>query len=140
MHFYCGPSPSVAQFPWKQCRPMMKSTTARLFIGLAIGLAAGLIFGWLRPVEYIDTSPNFLRADYRADYILMVAEAFDSDHDLDLAHVRLAALGPQPPIDMVVETIDYGLEHEFSRTDLEILNLLAVQLRTHLPSPEIGGP
>ncbi len=119
---------------------MMKSTTARLIIGLVIGLAAGLVFGWLRPVEYVDTSPNSLRADYRADYILMVAEAFDSDQDLDLAHIRLAALGPQPPIDMVVEAIDYGLEHEFSHPDLETLNLLAVQLRTRLPSPEIGGP
>jgi hypothetical protein len=119
---------------------MMKSTASRLLIGLVIGLVAGLVFGWLRPVEYVDTSPDSLRVDYRADYILMVAEAFDADQDLDLAHVRLAALGPQPPIDMVVEAIDYGLEHEFSRSDLEVLNRLVVQLRSRLPSPEIGGP
>lgn len=119
----------------------MSSTTYRLIAGLVIGLAVGLIYGWvLRPVEYVDTAPDTLREDYRTDYVLMVAEAYAGDGDLDLAQIRLAALGPQPPIDIVVEAIDYAVTQEFSRPDLETLNRLAIHLRSIPPSPEIGGP
>ncbi|NIS79045.1 MAG: hypothetical protein GTO14_02210 [Anaerolineales bacterium] len=120
----------------------MKNTAlVRILTGLILGLIIGLLYGWvLRPVEYINTTPSSLRADYRTDYILMVAEAYTGDQDLDLALVRLAALGPQPPLNIVLEAIDYGIENEFSRSDLDTLNRLATQLRTLLPSPEIGGP
>jgi len=119
----------------------MTSKGSRLLTGLIIGLAAGLIYGWtLRPVEYIDTTPDSLRADYRTDYVLMVAEAYASDYDLDLAQMRLAALGPQPSADIVIEAINYAVDHDFIRPDLETLNRLAVQLRSIPPSPEIGGP
>ncbi|UCF61533.1 MAG: hypothetical protein JSV37_02300, partial [Anaerolineaceae bacterium] len=77
----------------------MNSTPFRLTVGLIIGLVVGLIYGWvLRPVEYVDTAPDTLREDYRTDYVLMVAEAYAGDGDLDLAQIRLATLGPQPPI------------------------------------------
>jgi hypothetical protein len=119
----------------------MSSTNFRLVTGLIIGLAVGLIYGWiLRPVEYVDTAPDSLREDYRTDYVLMVAEAYSGDGDLELAQIRLAALGPQPPVDIVVEAIDYALKQEFDRPDLEALNRLAIQLRSIPPSPEIGGP
>jgi len=119
----------------------MTSKTSRLLIGLIVGLAAGLIYGWmLRPVEYVDTAPDSLRADYRTDYVLMVAEAFAGDDDLNLAQMRLAALGPQPPVDTVIEAIDYAVDNEYNRADLETLNRLAVQLRAIPLSPEISGP
>jgi hypothetical protein len=119
----------------------MTSKTSRLLIGLIVGLAAGLIYGWmLRPVEYVDTAPDSLRADYRTDYVLMVAEAYAGDNDLNLAQIRLAALGPQPPVATVIEAIDYAVDNEYNRADLETLNRLAVQLRAILLSPEISGP
>ena len=119
----------------------MNSTTFRLITGLIIGLVVGLIYGWiLRPVEYVDTAPDSLREDYRTDYVLMVAEAYAGDGDLDLAQIRLAAIGPQPHVEIVVEAIDYALKQEFGRPDLEALNRLAIQLRSIPPSPEIGGP
>jgi hypothetical protein len=40
----------------------------------------------------------------------------------------------------VVEAIDYAVNQDFSRPDLENLNRLAIQLRSIPPSPEIGGP
>ena len=55
-------------------------------LALAAGIGLGLLYGWvIDPVDFVDLTPETLRADYRADYILMVAEAYDSEHDLDLA-------------------------------------------------------
>jgi hypothetical protein len=46
-----------------------------------------------RPVEYVDTTP-IRCGGFRTDYVLMVAEAYAGEQDLDLARFRLAALGP----------------------------------------------
>ena len=138
---YCRRLVSVTQCQLYDRHFVMISKNSRLLIGLIIGLTAGLIYGWtLRPVEYVDTSPDSLRIDYRTEYVMMVAEAYASDDDLALAQIRLAALGPQPPLDIVIEAIDYAVDNEFNRTDLETLNHLAVQLRSIPPSPEISGP
>lgn len=112
-----------------------------LLLGVAAGLLLGLTYGWLiRPVEYVDTTPDSLREDFRTDYVLMVAEAYLSEGDLDLARFRLAALGPLPPDHYATAAIDYALGHGFSRDDVGALNQLAIALRT-LPRPgEIGGP
>jgi hypothetical protein len=119
----------------------MRSATVRLLIGLGIGLALGMIYGWvINPVEYVDTTPGSLREDYRTDYILMLAEAYRGDGDLDLARVRLAGLGPETPVELVVQAIEYGVAHGFPRDELETLNSLAVALRALSPTAEITGP
>jgi hypothetical protein len=116
-------------------------TTPRLLFGLILGLLIGLLYGWvIRPIEYVDTSPASLREDYRADYVLMVAEAYTQENDLELARVRLASLGPQPPINFVIAAINYGVQEAFSQTDLQTLNRLAVDLRSMPASSEIGSP
>jgi hypothetical protein len=119
----------------------MRSTLMRFLVGAAIGLAAGMIYGWiLNPVEYVDTTPGSLREDYRTDYILMVAESYRGDGDLDLARVRLAALGPEPPADLVLTAIEFGVENQVPRLELETLNGLAVALRAASPTAEITSP
>jgi hypothetical protein len=53
---------------------MIMSRWTRFLIAIAVGLALGLLYGWvLSPVKYVDTTPNTLRADYQTDYVLMVA-------------------------------------------------------------------
>jgi hypothetical protein len=119
----------------------MKATLTRVLIGLVIGLAIGLLYGWvLRPVEYVNTSPDTLRQDYRADYVLMVAEAFGSDGDIEPAQVRLAALGPQRPLASVEEALDYAIGHDFSQQDIAVLDHLALGLRSAAPTAEINSP
>jgi hypothetical protein len=116
-------------------------TTPRLLLGLALGLIIGLLYGWIiRPVEYVDTAPASLREDYRVDYVLMIAEAYTQEGDLELARVRLASLGPQPPINFVVSAIDYGVGVGFNQADLQTLNRLAVDLRSMPASAEIEAP
>lgn len=120
---------------------MMASTQARILAGLALGLAVGLIYGWLiRPVEYVDTSPDSLRADFRADYVLMVAEAYAAEDDLELAKRRLAILGPDPAHQLVAEALRYADRHDFAAGDLGHLRSLASDLERRQPTPEIGSP
>ncbi len=118
-----------------------RSLGLRFLIGLVAGLIVGVVYGWLvEPVQYVDTAPSSLRADYRTDYVLMVAEAYSADGDPALAQMRLASLGPQPPIDIVVDAMQYGIDHNFGRADLETLNQLASVLRIASPTAEITSP
>ena len=71
--------------------PMSSSNIFKIIIALIVGIALGLIYGWvIEPVEYTDVTPNILREDYRADYVLMVAEAHQNEQDPETA-ARLAA-------------------------------------------------
>ncbi len=119
----------------------MPPRTTRLLLGVILGLLLGLVYGWLiRPVEYIDTTPDSLRVDFRTDYVLMAAEAYSAEGDLDLAHFRLATLGPRPPAEYATDAIDYALENNFSQRDVETLNQFAIVLRTLPASGEISVP
>lgn len=119
----------------------MKLIPARLLIGVVLGVATGLIYGWIiSPVEFINTAPDSLRSDYRTDYVLMVAQAYTVEADLDSSQKRLAALGPEPPGDTVIQAIQYAVEHNFSQTDIEALRQLALGLRSLPPPAAIGAP
>ena len=119
----------------------MRAHIVRFLLGLALGAAGGLAYGWLlEPVEYVDTTPTALRADYRTDYVLMVAEAYQGDGDLGLAIVRLGSLGPLPPEQRVVQAIDEAAARGLPRQDLDRLATLADALRAASTAPEIPGP
>lgn len=75
----------------------MSARWIRFLFMIAIGIAFGLLYGWvIEPVKYVDTAPDSLRLDYKTDYVLMVAEAYQVEHDLNLAVQRLAMLGGDP--------------------------------------------
>ena len=60
-------------------------------IGMSLGVAAGLYYSWVaNPVEYFETAPDSLRADFRADYLALIASAYSSGGDLVRARARLA--------------------------------------------------
>lgn len=119
----------------------MNSGLSRLIVGLLFGALVALVYGWLiQPVEYVDTSPDSLRIDFRTDYVLMAAEAYAGDGDLSLARVRLAALGPQSPDAFVSQAIEYALQHDFGPDDLELLNQLLLTLRSSQQTGELAPP
>jgi hypothetical protein len=61
----------------------MISRYAPLFFGLILGIALGLVYGWvISPSEYTGSSPEALREDYRIDFTLMIAKAYSNDNDL----------------------------------------------------------
>lgn len=117
------------------------STRTRLLIGAVLGLVTGILLGWIvLPLEYVDTDPSSLRADFRTDYVLMTGEAYEGEGDILLAQMRLAALGPEPPAQIVAQAIAYAEENDYGEPDLEILNNLAIGLRSISPTAEIEGP
>jgi hypothetical protein len=108
-------------------------------ITVALGMGAGLYYGWrINPVEYIDTRPETLRDDYKTDYVLMVAEAYQAEGDLSLAAQRLALLGSQPPAEIVASAIQYAatIEPPYAEPDLASMRRLADDLKPGSPAPE----
>jgi len=103
------------------------------------GLGAGLAYGWLvAPVQYVDTTPSSLRADFRADYVLMVAERFHADHDAEGATRSLAIFGGQSASEACLEAIAFARVAPYAGQDLLLLEELnrALQQLAPLPPPQ----
>lgn len=100
----------------------------RLFLFL-IGLLAGLVYAWkISPVQYTNVPLAALRADYRTDYVMAVAEAYQEEQNLDLAIRRLSLLGTASPITYVQEALIYAQTHNFDEGEIAILESFAQAL------------
>lgn len=81
----------------------------RFFIVFGIGLIIALFYTWkINPVQLKDTSPDTLRQDYKTDYVLMVAEIYHANGDLETARMNLALLGSETPDKIVEDALDYA--------------------------------
>lgn len=113
---------------------MSSSNWIKIIIALTIGIVLGLIYGWvIQPVQYTDVTPNILRADYRADYVLMVAEAYQNEYDSELSARRLAILGSESPAQIVADTINYATQNGFTQNELTLLQSLLTAMQTYQP-------
>ncbi len=94
-------------------------------ITIIIGIGLGLFYGWvIDPVDYVDTTPDSLRQDYQADYVLMVAEAYQLERDPTVAVGRLAFLSGTDPLQTAQQAVDFAHEVGYSQSDLAKLELL----------------
>lgn len=110
-------------------------------IVVLLGVGIGLLYGWeFNPVKYVDTTPAKLRSDYQTDYVLMVAEAYQADGDLDLAARRLAVLGENHPAEIVRQAMIIAAQIPFADSDQELLSQLASALQTWSPNPGASQP
>jgi hypothetical protein len=110
-------------------------------IAIAIGAAAGMLYGWvINPVEYVDTAPNSLRVDYKTDYVLMVAEAYTLDQDVSLAARRLAALGDVSPGEHLDDALAFAVQNNYPQPDLLLMRNLAEMLDAWNPNLDIPAP
>ena len=112
---------------------MIRRAALTLLIGIGIGVLAGLIFGWLVPIQ--DTSVNFdrLRADYKADYAVMVGASYARNGDWDLAQQRLGALAePDTAAYLVILAEQYIAE---GRNPNDIRNLVRLAARFGITTP-----
>jgi len=113
----------------------------RFFLAIAVGIAGGLFYGWwVNPVEYVNTSPDTLRVDYRSNYVLMVAETYSVDGDLALAARRLGLLGNAPPTEIVREAVLFGESQGYADADVALLQALEAAMQTWTPTSGTALP
>jgi hypothetical protein len=64
-----------------------------LFSGVLIGLVLGLLYTWvIQPVQFVDTSPDLLRSEFKDQYRSLIALAYQSNDDVGRARSRLLLL------------------------------------------------
>ncbi len=108
----------------------------RFFIMISLGIGLGLAYGWLiSPTRFVDTSPNTLRVDYKTDYVLMVAETYQNEQDLDLAVHRLAVLGDLPPKESIKQAVVFAQKAGYSEPDIARMRALSSAFE-NLPGPQ----
>ena len=101
-----------------------------IILALLAGVAAGLAYGWvIDPVDFYDLTPHTLRADYKADYVLMTAEAYHAEQDAGLAARRLAVFGSQSPVAIASSGLVYARANSFSDTDIALMQELVTALQ-----------
>jgi hypothetical protein len=109
----------------------MKSTRwLFILIALIAGIGIGLTYGWvINPVDFYDLTPDTLRADYKADYVLMVAETFHADQDPELAARRLAIFGSQSPSTIASQGLDFARSNGFAESDIALIQELVTAMQ-----------
>lgn len=113
---------------------MSRSDWASLLFGAMIGIALGLYYAWaVSPVEYTDTSPASLRGDFRADYLALIASAFEGTGDLERARARLALFSDPNPSDTLAALAQQRLAQGRPGPEVSALAQLASALTGTLP-------
>jgi hypothetical protein len=113
---------------------MTSSNWIKIFIAALIGIALGLVYGWvLAPVQYTDVTPNILSEDYRVDYVLMVAEAHQNEQDPETAARRLAILGSESPAEIVTSALNYATNNNFTQDEILLLQGLLTAMQKYQP-------
>ncbi len=111
-----------------------------LIIGLLLGIAGGLYYSWgINPVEYIDSSPDSLREDFKSDYITLIASAFAATGDADRARTRLAWVQITDPASTLGRLAQNSLADGRLEAEARALAQLAAMLGER-PLPLISTP
>jgi hypothetical protein len=113
-------------------------------VAVLLGIAAGLAIGWLAlpalSASGASSAPESLRIDYKSDYVLMVAEAYHSDKDLNLAAGRLAVLGDPSPETIANQAVIWANQAGYATDDLRRMADLATALRSWSPPAQGQSP
>lgn len=105
-----------------------------------LGIAAGLVYGWvLHPARVSNTTLDSMRSDYKADYVLMVAESYQTSADLDQAKQLLDAIQPGEPLQAVQQALITAQSLGYSISDLKVMALLETALKSTTTS-QAGTP
>jgi len=133
MHHYQLASPLASvDILWHNTQTMVR--WFRFLLVILIGIGLGLIYGWLvNPVEYVDTSPNTLRIDYKSDYVLMVAESYQLDQDTSLVLRRLALLGSDPAADIIRQALIFAEKQGYTDADIALMRILLLDIENQTP-------
>ena len=104
-------------------------------------MGAGIAYGWvINPPPYANLSPDTLRYDYKADYVLMVAEIYHKDNNLPQALRRLSTLEDLPPARIVNQALLSARDLQYDPADLDTMGKLAQALQGSLPAASTASP
>ena len=118
----------------------MQSRWFRFLVAIIVGIGLGLLVGWvISPVKYVNTTPDSLGADYKTDYVLMVAEVYQSDGSLAMASQRLALLGKEPAAQQVQTALSYAIGANYSASDISQLTHLLQAYQSTSPTQTPKG-
>ena len=97
------------------------------FLAILVGVGAGLAFGWMMmpPAAPTNAPLDSLRADFKTDLVLMVAEEFQAEPDSMQALTQLDRLDESDPITLLGNSIQYAQGIGYPEEDLTLMqNLL----------------
>lgn len=116
---------------------MRRSRLIGFFIAILLGAAGGVAFGWkYLPVQVTTTRFEDMRADYQADFVLMVAEIYATDGNIQGARSLLEKINPGNTLRAVQEGLLTAQQMGFENWELRYIAELEVALRGML---EQGG-
>jgi hypothetical protein len=73
---------------------ILKNTTVAIGLGVLLGLILGLVVGWgIWPVQWNNTTPEFLREDLQKDFLRMTIDSYNRTGDTVKATERWNTLG-----------------------------------------------
>lgn len=99
-----------------------------------ISLLGGLLFGWvIKPGMQMQNPISSLREDFKTDYVLMVAEVYNHDADLDAAAARLEVLDKSSPTRATLVATAFARKVGYSINDLDLLMALARDMQNLKP-------
>jgi hypothetical protein len=117
---------------------MTRSGWAPFVVGIVVGIAAGLVYGWVvQPAQPRQASPASLRADFQDEYLALIAAAHAATGDLPRARARLALLPGALDSDSVGALAQAWLAEGRPESEARALAGLAGALtaRTATPAP-----
>ena len=94
----------------------------------------------INPIDYTDAEPDTLRVDYKADYVLMVAEIYNQEKDIENAIRRLAPLGLLSADEIVSRAILFGEKNGYQEQDVALMRALYNDLHSQSVTPEGTTP
>jgi hypothetical protein len=96
-----------------------------------------LLYSWvISPAEYIDTPPFSLREDYKDQYRVLIAEAYNATGDLQRAQARLNLLRDENPTEVLVaQAQQYLAEGEYVQDAQALANLASALGQAPTPLP-----
>jgi hypothetical protein len=116
-------------------RLFLRNSIQQIILALFLGLGLGLAYSWLiSPVTYVDASPAILRADFKDQYRVVIAAAYESSHDLARARARLELLSDTDPVGELSAQAQRMLGNGESDEQVQPLAQLATDLQQGVAS------
>jgi len=96
------------------------------FLAILLGVGIGLAFGWLvmPAAAPRNASLNQLRADFKTDLTLMIAESYAQNRDLPAALDSLARIEPADPYSLMVNALNYARGIGYQESDVQLIKAL----------------